>query len=83
MVRHWMLHLLQLVLHLIEPVHHCFEFLRHLAKKRADSGIFEVLELGHNVITLFAGFDEINKILQPRSSQAAAIQTFGKHAGKK
>ena len=59
-----MLHLLQFVLHLVEPVHALFEVLREVGEKRRHFGVFEVLELGNDVVAFLARFDPVNKIFQ-------------------
>jgi hypothetical protein len=76
------LHLLQVVLHLIEPVNALLEMARQAGKKRRYFGVLEMLKLRNDVIALFAGFDPVHKILRPIAAQAEVIDAFRKHTSK-
>ncbi len=77
-----MLPLGEVVLHLIETEDALLESRRELGEQRCGLGVFEELELGDDVVTLFAGADEVDEILQPLPPQAKMIDRLGEHAGE-
>ena len=77
-----MLHLLQLILHPIEAIDALLEMVGKVGEQGRDFGVFEVLELGDDVIALLAGFHPVDKILQTIAAQPEVINAFRKHPGE-
>jgi hypothetical protein len=77
-----MLHLLQVVLHLVQAVDTLFEMTRQAGEERRNFGVFEVLELGNDVIAFLAGFHPVDKILNSVFAQPEVIDALRKHSGK-
>ena len=77
-----MLHLLQLILHPIKAVDALLEMVGKVGEQRRHFGVFEVLELGNDVIALLAGFHPVDEILQTIAAQPEVIDAFGKHSGE-
>ena len=50
-----MLHFFEIALHQIQAVHARFELARQFREERRQPGVFELVELGDDVIALFAG----------------------------
>src|ERR1039457_5289874 len=78
-----MLHFFELAFHHVQAVHARFELARQFGEERRQPGVFELVELGDDVIALFPGPDEIDKVFQPLPPQAVMVDALGKHAGEK
>src|SRR5947207_8087378 len=80
---HRMLHLLQIVLHQVQPIDTLFEMLRQHGEQRGDLGILEVLEFADDVVAFFSGSHPVHKAFQPLAAQAKVVDALREHAGKK
>jgi hypothetical protein len=78
-----MLHLFQIAFDQIQPINARLEFLCQLGEQWRQAGVFELIELGDDVITFLARFNEIDQILQALPPQAVVVDALGKHAGEK
>ena len=76
------LHLFQIVLHHVQPVDAALEILGEAGEQRRDLGVFEVLELGNDVITFLSGLYPFHKIFQTLPAQPEMIDAFGEHSGE-
>src|ERR1019366_4541800 len=77
-----MLHFFEIAFHQIQTVHARFEFARQFGEEGRQTGVFELVELGDDVIALLPSPNEIDKVLQPLSPQAVVVDALGKHSGE-
>src|SRR5579864_3137366 len=72
-----MLHLFQIVFHHVETVDALLEVLRQRGEEGRDFGVFEVLELGDNVVAFLPGLHPFNKILETLAAKPEVVDAWG------
>jgi len=77
------LHFREIVLYPVEPMHALHKVAREMGEERCHLGIFEAIEFRNDVIAFSAGFDPVDKILQPLAAKAEVIDALREHAGIK
>src|SRR5258708_9407560 len=77
-----MLHFLEMVFHDVQAVDAALKVPGKIGEERRYFGVFEVLELRHNVVTFLAGFHPIDEIFQTVAAQAKIVDALGKHSGE-
>ena len=78
-----MLHFLEFVLHHVQAGYASFEIPREVGKKRRNLRVFEVLELGDDVVALLPRFHPIDEILKTLAAKADMIDALREHSGEK